>query len=86
MGLQRVEHDWANIQLLYILANCLIALSTCSNSKFKHNYKLEVLRITSVQFSSVAQLCPTLRDPMNRSMLGLPIHYQLLEFTQTHAH
>ena len=38
------------------------------------------------QFSSVAQLCPTLYDPMNCSMPGLPVHYQLLEFTQTHVH
>ena len=41
---------------------------------------------TSDQFSSVAQLCPTLCDPMNYSMLGLPVHHQLLEFTQTHVH
>ena len=41
---------------------------------------------TSVQFSSVTQSCPTLCDPRNRSMLGLPIHHQLLEFTQTHVH
>ena len=40
----------------------------------------------SVQFSSVAQLCPTLCDPMNRSTPGLPIHHQLLETTQTHVH
>ena len=33
------------------------------------------------QFSSVAQSCPTLFDPMNRSMPGLPVHHQLLEFT-----
>src|SRR5574340_351200 len=39
-----------------------------------------------IQFSSVAQLCPTLCDPMNRSMPGLPVHHQLLEFTQTHDH
>ena len=39
-----------------------------------------------VQFSSVAQLCPTLCDPMNRSMPGLPVHHQLPEFTQTHDH
>ena len=38
------------------------------------------------QFSSVAQLCPTLCDPMNRSTPGLPVHHQLLEFTQTHVH
>ena len=36
-------------------------------------------------FSSVAQLCLTLCDPMNRSMPGLPVHHQLLEFTQTHV-
>ena len=40
----------------------------------------------SVQFSSVAQLCPTLCDPMNHSMAGLPVHHQLPEFTQTHVH
>ena len=42
--------------------------------------------IPSVQFSSVAQSCPTLCDPMNRSTPGLPVHHQLLEFTQTHIH
>ena len=36
---------------------------------------------SSVQFSSVAQSCPTLWDPMP----GLPIHHQLPEFTQTHV-
>ena len=40
----------------------------------------------SVQFSSVAQLCLTLCDPMNRSTPGLPVHHQLPEFTQTHVH
>ena len=40
----------------------------------------------SVQFSSVTQLCPTLCDPVNCSMPGLPVHHQLLEFTQTHIH
>ena len=38
------------------------------------------------QFSSVAQLCPTLCDPMNRSTPGLPVHHQLPEFTKTHVH
>ena len=42
--------------------------------------------ISSVQFISVAQLCPTLCDPMNCSMPGLPVHHQLPEFTQTHIH
>ena len=39
-----------------------------------------------IQFSSVAQLCLTLCYPMNCSMPGLPVHHQLLEFTQTHVH
>ena len=38
------------------------------------------------QFSSVAQSCPTLCDPMNCSTLGLPVHHHLPEFTQTHLH
>ena len=39
-----------------------------------------------LQFSSVAQSCPTLCDPMNHSTPGLPVHHQLPEFTQTHVH
>ena len=35
----------------------------------------------SVQFSSVAQSCPTLCDPMNHSTPGFPVHHQLPEFT-----
>ena len=38
------------------------------------------------QLSSVSQSCPALCDPMNRSMPGLPLHHQLLEFTQIHVH
>ena len=47
---------------------------------------LSMLCCLSVQFSSVAQSCPTLCDPMNRSTPGLPVHHQLPEFTQTHVH
>ena len=39
-----------------------------------------------VQFSSVAQSCPILCDPMNCSTPGIPVHHQLPEFTQTHVH
>ena len=42
--------------------------------------------LEGVQFSSVTQSCPTLCDPMNYSTPGLPVHHQLLEFTQTHVH
>ena len=60
---------------------------------FSHLICLHLLPLTcfqfcfsSVQFSSVTQLCPTLCDPMNCSMPGLPVHHQLPEFTQTHVH
>ena len=42
--------------------------------------------LTTVQFSSVAQSCATLCNPMNRSTPGLPVPHQLPEFTQTHVH
>ena len=39
-----------------------------------------------IQFSSITQSCLSLCDPMNCSLPGLPVHHQLLEFTQTHVH
>ena len=62
------------------------------NLRSKHSkrpkQKLEVLgarrgKSCSIQFSSVAQSCLTLCDPMNRSTPGLPVHHQLRKFTQT---
>ena len=47
---------------------------------------ITVVYYWSAQFSSVAQSCLTLCDPMNCSMPGLTVHHQLLEFTQTHIH
>ena len=47
-----------------------------------------LLKLSSLdipQFSSVTQSCPTLCDPMDCSMPSLPVHHQLLEFTQTHV-
>ena len=64
----------------------------------KYNYKIPIaniilnyenLKLTSLlsdQIKSVAQSCPTLCDPMNRSTPGIPVHHQLTEFTQTHVH
>ena len=49
-------------------------------------WKVKVKLLSSVQFSSVAQSCLTLCDPMNCSMPGLLVHHQLPEFTQTHVH
>ena len=55
---------------------------------FKEVFKVKKKksRFASVQFSSFAQLCPTLCDPMNRSTPGLPVHHQLPEFTHIHVH
>ena len=65
----------------------------CSISKFTIPSYLLIALMTlsfvlkpSVQFSSVAQSCPTLCDPMNHSTPGLPVHHHLPEFTQTHVH
>ena len=48
--------------------------------------KYSIYYIIIIQFSSVAQLCLTLCDPMNCSTPGLPVHHQLPESTQTHVH
>ena len=74
---------------------CNIAVSKnttyCCNEK-SDSHLMKVLLIlqrmyrpVSVQFSSVAQSCLTVCNPMNHSMPGLPAHHQLTEFTQTHA-
>ena len=56
-------------------------IQTEVSQKEKHQYS-----ISSVHFSSVAQSCPTLCDPMNCSTPDFPVHHQLPEFTQTHVH
>ena len=48
--------------------------------------KTKIMSSSLTQFSSVAQSCLTLCDPMNRSTSGLPVHHQLPELTQTHIH
>ena len=70
---------------------------TCSNTNRKvkeTSQKSSVVNFLSrvlthprrLQFSSVAQSCPTLCNPMNHSTSGFPVHHQLPEFTQTHVH
>ena len=49
-------------------------------------FVVDVSMYTSDQIRSVAQSYPTLCNPMNRSTPGLPVHHQLLEFTETHVH
>ena len=64
----------------------LLAVQGILKSLFQHHSSKALILLCSVQFSSVAQSCPTLCDPMNRSTPGLLVHHQLLEFTQTHVH
>ena len=45
-----------------------------------------IYTIQDFQFSSTAQLCPTLCNPMNRNTPVLPVHHQFPEFIQTHVH
>ena len=79
--------------VLFSYLYCLIYLClicTCSLMKCRYLKSFTVLKGACSgdvhQFSSVAQLCPTLCDPMNRSTPGLPVHHQLLELAQTHVH
>ena len=61
-----------------------INIHSFSNWLFSH--AIFVLTFISVQFSSVAQSCPTLCDPKDCSMPDLAVHHQLLELAQTHIH
>ena len=61
-------------------------ISLCANVLYeKIKMALYLNKGTSVHYSSVAQSCPTLCDPMECSMAGFPVHHQLLELAQTHV-
>ena len=71
-------YTW-KMMVLHIEQDGILAkISKCDFSEILVKYQF--------QFSSVAQSCLTLCDPMNRSMPGLPVHHQLREFTQAHVH
>ena len=73
IGSQRVGHDWSDLAFMHNLGP-------------ENKWVTIKIGISKVQIRSVTQSCPTLCDPMNRSTPGLPVHHQLLEFTQTHVH
>ena len=64
----------------------LLTLKKMSYSLCRRCVSMSSENLLMDQFSSVAQSCLTLCNPMNRSTPGLPVHHQLLEFTQTHVH
>ena len=76
--------DWT--QVSRIAGRCFTIWATREGPQFVNELYLIGSKKSSVQFSSVAQSCQTLCDPMNRSTPGLPVHHQLPEFTQTHVH
>ena len=65
----------------------LFLLTSIAGNTTFHFYSLHLPLFPELfQFSSVAQSCPTLCDPMNHSTPGLPVHHQLAGYTQTHVH
>ena len=72
--------------LLYLWFNCKRSNGMRKRLYLSHIGSHIPLQPTSVQFSTVTQSCLTLCNPMNCSTPGLPVHHQLLEFTQTHVH
>ena len=75
---------WWDFSIFVMVIMRVISMYHLHNSN--HYCKSNKIWFISVQFSSVAQSCPTLCDPMNHSTPGLPVYHQLLEFTQTYVH
>ena len=65
---------------------CAVKFFTCRWQFSRSIFMIVYLSVVWSQFSSVAQLCPTLCNPMDGSTPGLPVHHQLPESTQTHVH
>ena len=89
---------WAGFPVLYSLSTCWLSIlntAACTRRSQTPNLSCVYLSFVWSFFSnlllvflinSVAQSCPTLCDPMNRSTPGLPVHHQLPVSTQTHVH
>ena len=75
------QRDWTTTRWLSVLWVWFTWVSFVISG---HIGQTDKILFSSVQFSSVAQSCLTLCDPMNRSMPGLPVHHQLPEFTTRH--
>ena len=83
----QIDGETMEIMTDFILGGSKITADGDCSHEIKRRLLLGRKAVTNlVQFSSVAQSCPTLCDPMNRSTPGLPVHHQLPEITQTHVH
>ena len=74
------------LQGIFPIQGLNLCLLHCGETLYHLSHQRCPLETKSDQIRSVAQSCPTLCNPMNRSTLGLPVHHQLPEFTQTHVH
>ena len=82
------ENEWVNIlRKFHCFLNVYLVENVHSLQSNYYTFRwIQKYFCFSLQFSSVAQSCPTLCDPMDCSTPGLPVHHQLPEFTQTHVH
>ena len=81
--------SWGSFSLVFSQLPFLSYKPELHHQNFHHHHindKRNGVTSYSVQFSSVAQSCPTFCDPMNCSTPGLPVHHHLPEFSQTHVH
>ena len=79
------SHVWLCVTL-WTVAHQAPLLIGFSRQEYWSGLSFLYLSHVLYHFSSVAQLCPTLCDPMDCSTPSLPVHHQLPEFTQTHVH
>ena len=86
-GLIYFRMEWSDLLAVHGTLKSLLQHQSSKASNLRC-WAFLIVQISNpyIQFSSVSQSCPTLCDPMNHSMPGLPVHHQLPEFTQTHIH
>ena len=84
--IQGYHNHLSKFRVFTVTLNCIPSLQVWIHRLGPLPLPPTVPTFSSVQFSSVTQLCLTLCDPMKCSMPGLPVHHQLPEFTQTHVH
>ena len=74
-----------SIHTFFTVLKASVSPQIIKTADLENSVLIELVK-TTVQFSSVAQSCPTLCDPMSCITPGFPVHHQLLESTQTHVH
>ena len=86
-GFRWLGRGWKHGQTILAIRDGMTHWNNCqADLDWNPGFTTDFVCFSSVQFRSVAQSCPALCDPMNRSTPGLPVHHQLPEFTQTHIH